>query len=121
MLANKKKITPCARGVTAKARHKTSIYHKLEKTSMIIGVAGLLGGVIGPVIAPASEVLAVSRSQAKQGTIHPKLGQAQKAPTNPKAKSKKTSSKPSKKADKLDDKYPVPWGNGLKLFLSFNV
>lgn len=85
---------------------------------MVIGVAGLLGGVIGPVIAPASEVLAVSRSQAKQGTMHPKLGQAQKAPTNPKAKSKETS---SKKADKLDDKYPVPWGNGLKLFLSFNV
>lgn len=84
---------------------------------MVIGVAGLLGGVIGPVIAPASEVLAVSRSQAKQGTMHPKLGQAQKAPTNPKAKSKKT----SKKADKLDNKYPVPWGNGLKLFLSFNV
>lgn len=84
---------------------------------MVIGVAGLLGGVIGPVIAPASEVLAVSRSQAKQGTMHPKLGQAQKAPTNPKAKSKQT----SKKADKLDDKYPVPWGNGLKLFLSFNV
>lgn len=109
MLANKQKIIPCARGVTAKARHKTSIYHKLEKTSMVIGVAGLLGGVIGPVIAPASEVLAVSRSQAKQGTMHPKLGQAQKAPTNPKAKSKKT----SKKADKLDDKYPVPWGNGL--------
>ena len=84
---------------------------------MVIGVAGLLGGVIGPVIAPASEVLAVSRSQAKQGIMHPKLGQAQKAPTNPKAKSKQT----SKKADKLDDKYPVPWGNGLKLFLSFNV
>lgn len=84
---------------------------------MVIGVAGLLGGVIGPVIAPASEVLAVSRSQAKQGTMHPKLGQAQKAPTNPKAKSKKT----SKKADKLDDKYPVPWGNVLKLFPSFNV
>lgn len=78
---------------------------------MVIGVAGLLGGVIGPVIAPASEVLAVSRSQAKQGT-------AQKAPANPQDKSKKTS---SKKADKLDDKYPVPWGNGLKLFLSFNV
>lgn len=114
MLANKKKITPCARGVTAKARHKTSIYHKLEKTSMVIGVAGLLGGVIGPVIAPASEVLAVSRSQAKQGT-------APKAPANPQAKSKKTSSKTSKKADKLDDKYPVPWSNGLKLFLSFNV
>lgn len=84
---------------------------------MVIGVAGLLGGVIGPVIAPASEVLAVSRSQAKQGIMHPKLGQAQKASTNPKAKSKQT----SKKADKLDDKYPVPWGNGLKLFLSFNV
>ena len=84
---------------------------------MVIGVAGLLGGVIGPVIAPASEVLAVSRSQAKQGTMHPKLGQAQKASTNPKAKSKQT----SKKADKLDDKYPVPRGNGLKLFLSFNV
>ena len=114
MLANKKKIAPCARGATAKARHKTSIYHKLEKTSMVIGVAGLLGGVIGPVIAPASEVLAVSRSQVKQGT-------AQKASTNPKAKLKETSSKPSKKADKLDDKYPVPWSNGLKLFLSFNV
>lgn len=110
MLANKQKIIPCARGVTAKARHKTSIYHKLEKTSMVIGVAGLLGGVIGP----ASEVLAVSRSQAKQGT-------APKAPANPQAKSKKTSSKTSKKADKLDNKYPVPWGNGLKLFLSFNV
>lgn len=100
MLADKKKITPCARGVTAKTRHKTSIYHKLEKTSMVIGVAGLLGGVIGPVIAPASEVLAVSHSQAK---------------------SKEISSKTSKKADKLDDKYPVPWGNGLKLFPSFNV
>ena len=84
---------------------------------MVIGVAGLLGGVIGPVIAPASEVLAVSRSQAKQGTMHPKLGQAQKAPANPQDKSKKT----SKKADKLDDKYPIPWGNVLKLFPSFNV
>ena len=35
---------------------------------MLIGTAGLLGGVIGPVIAPAEEVLAVSsRSQAKKG------------------------------------------------------
>ena len=36
---------------------------------MLIGTAGLLGGVIGPVIAPAEEVLAAipTRSQAKQG------------------------------------------------------
>lgn len=52
-----------------KTRRKTSLYSKLEKASMLIGTAGLLGGVIGPVIAPAEEVLAAipTRSQAKQG------------------------------------------------------
>ena len=36
---------------------------------MLIGTAGLLGGIIGPEIAPAEEVLAAipTRSQAKQG------------------------------------------------------
>ncbi|OUQ54688.1 hypothetical protein [Lactobacillus gallinarum] len=51
-----------------KTRRKTSLYSKLEKASMLIGTAGLLGGVIGPVIAPAEEVLAAipTRSQARQ-------------------------------------------------------
>ena len=53
-----------------KTRRKTSLYSKLEKASMLIGTAGLLGGVIGPVIAPAEEVLAVSRSEMQKRAIH---------------------------------------------------
>ena len=53
-----------------KTRHKTSLYSKLEKASMLIGTAGLLGGVIGPVIAPAEEVLAVSRSEMQKRAKH---------------------------------------------------
>ena len=66
LLVNKVLTKPRVRG---KTRHKTSFYSKLEKASMLIGTAGLLGGVIGPVIAPAEEVLAAipTRSQAKQG------------------------------------------------------
>ena len=65
-LVNKVLTKPRVRG---KTHHKTSLYSKLEKASMLIGTAGLLGGVIGPVIAPAEEVLAAipTRSQAKQG------------------------------------------------------
>ena len=37
---------------------------------MLIGTAGLLGGVIGPVIAPAEEVLAVSRSEMQKRAKH---------------------------------------------------
>ena len=66
LLVNKVLTKPRVRG---KTHHKTSLYSKLEKASMLIGTAGLLGGVIGPVIAPAEEVLAAipTRSQAKQG------------------------------------------------------
>lgn len=66
LLVNKVLTKPRVRG---KTRRKTSFYSKLEKASMLIGTAGLLGGVIGPVIAPAEEVLAAipTRSQAKQG------------------------------------------------------
>ena len=53
-MVNKVLTKPRVRG---KTRHKTSLYSKLEKASMLIGTAGLLGGVIGPVIAPAEEVL----------------------------------------------------------------
>ena len=53
-----------------KTRRKTSLYSKLEKASMLIGTAGLLGGVIGPVIAPAEEVLAVSRSEMQKRAKH---------------------------------------------------
>ena len=65
-MVNKVLTKPRVRG---KTRRKTSLYSKLEKASMLIGTAGLLGGVIGPVIAPAEEVLAAipTRSQAKQG------------------------------------------------------
>ncbi len=37
---------------------------------MLIGTAGLLGGVIGPVIAPAEKVLAVSRSEMQKRAKH---------------------------------------------------
>ena len=67
LLVNKVLTKPRVRG---KTRHKTSIYSKLEKASMLIGTAGLLGGVIGPVIAPAEEVLAVSRSEMQKRAIH---------------------------------------------------
>ncbi|MCT7790851.1 MAG: hypothetical protein N4R38_06040 [Lactobacillus crispatus] len=65
-MVNKVLTKPRVRG---KTHHKTSLYSKLEKASMLIGTAGLLGGVIGPVIAPAEEVLAAipTRSLAKQG------------------------------------------------------
>lgn len=89
---------------------------------MLIGTAGLLGGVIGPVIAPAEEVLAVSRSEmqkrAKQGGSGGKaapLGTSERKP----GPSKKTGGKGSgpnvhgKLPNKLDMSYPVPWGNGI--------
>ena len=63
LLVNKVLTKPWVRG---KMYHKTSLYSKLEKASMLIGTAGLLGGVIGPVIAPAEEVLAVSRSEMQK-------------------------------------------------------
>lgn len=105
-----------------KTRRKTSLYSKLEKASMLIGTAGLLGGVIGPVIAPAEEVLAVSRSEmqkrAKQGGSGGKaapLGTSERKPGS----SKKSGGKGSgpkvhgKLPNKLDMSYPVPWGNGI--------
>ena len=67
LLVNKVLTKPRVRG---KTRRKTSIYSKLEKASMLIGTAGLLGGVIGPVIAPAEEVLAVSRSEMRKRAKH---------------------------------------------------
>ena len=94
---------------------------------MLIGTAGLLGGVIGPVIAPAEEVLAVSRSEmqkrAKQGGSGGKaapLGTSERKPSP----SKKSGGKGSggkgggpkvhgKLPNKLDMSYPVPWGNGI--------
>lgn len=106
-----------------KTRHKTSLYDKLEKASMLIGTAGLLGGVIGPVIAPAEEVLAVSRSEmqkrAKQGGSGGKaapLGTSERKPGPSKKKSSGKSSGPKvhgKLPNKLDMSYPVPWGNGI--------
>lgn len=83
---------------------------------MLIGTAGLLGGVIGPVIAPAEEVLAVSRSEmqkrAKQGGSG---GKAAPLGTS-KKKSGGKGSGPNvhgKLPNKLDMSYPVPWGNGI--------
>ena len=67
LLVNKVLTKPRVRG---KTHHKTSLYSKLEKASMLIGTAGLLGGVIGPVIAPAEEVLAVSRSEMQKRAKH---------------------------------------------------
>ena len=67
LLVNKVLTKPRVRG---KTHHKTSLYSKLEKASMLIGTAGLLGGVIGPVIAPAEKVLAVSRSEMQKRAIH---------------------------------------------------
>lgn len=69
---------------------------------MLIGTAGLLGGVIGPVIAPAEEVLAVSRSEmqkrAKQGGSGGKA-----APRSKKTGGKGSSgSKSGKAPNKLD-------------------
>ena len=102
LLVNKLLTKPRVRG---KTRHKTSLYSKLEKASMLIGTAGLLGGVIGPVISPAEEVLAAipTRSQAKQG------GSGGKAAPH----SKKTGGKGGKAPNKLNSSYPVPWGNAL--------
>ena len=107
-----------------KTRRKTSLYSKLEKASMLIGTAGLLGGVIGPVIAPAEEVLAVSsRSGAKakaggSGGKAAPLGTAERKPGPSKKKSGGKGSgshKPSgaKLKNELDSGYPVPFGNGL--------
>ena len=67
LLVNKVLTKPWVRG---KTRRKTSIYSKLEKASMLIGTAGLLGVVIGPVIVPAEEVFAVSRSEMQKRAIH---------------------------------------------------
>ena len=124
LLVNKVLTKPRVRG---KTRRKTSLYSKLEKASMLIGTAGLLGGVIGPVIAPAEEVLAVSRSEmqkrAKQGGSGGKaapLGTSERKPGS----SKKSGGKGSggkgggpkvhgKLPNKLDMSYPVPWGNGI--------
>ena len=67
---------------------------------MLIGTAGLLGGVIGPVIAPAEEVLAAipTRSQAKQGGSGGKA-----APLSKKTGVKDSSgSKSGKAPNKLD-------------------
>lgn len=98
-LVNKVLTKPRVRG---KTHHKTSLYSKLEKASMLIGTAGLLGGVIGPVIAPAEEVLAVSRSEmqkrAKQGASGGKA-----APHSKKTGGKGSSgSKSGKAPNKLD-------------------
>ena len=60
LLVNKVLTKPRVRD---KTHHKTSLYSKLEKASMLIGTAGLLGGVIGPVIA-------VSRSEMQKRAIH---------------------------------------------------
>lgn len=61
LLVNKVLTKPRVRG---KTRRKTSLYSKLEKASMLIGTAGLLGGVIGPVIAPADFIF-LSKSPHK--------------------------------------------------------
>lgn len=77
-LVNEVLTKPRVRG---KTRRKTSLYSKLEKASMLIGTAGLLGGVIGPVIAPAEEVLAVSSrsgAKAKAGGSGGKAGPSKK-------------------------------------------
>ena len=121
-MVNKVLTKPRVRG---KTRRKTSLYDKLEKASMLIGTAGLLGGVIGPVIAPAEEVLAAvpSRSQAKQrakqggsgGKAAP-LGTSERKPGPSKKKSGGKGSGPKvhgKLPNKLDMSYPVPWGNGI--------
>ena len=97
LLVNKVLTKPRVRG---KTHHKTSLYSKLEKASMLIGTAGLLGGVIGPVIAPAEEVLAAipTRSQAKQGGSGGKA-----APLSKKTGVKDSSgSKSGKAPNKLD-------------------
>ena len=97
LLVNKVLTKPRVRG---KTRRKTSLYSKLEKASMLIGTAGLLGGVIGPVIAPAEEVLAAipTRSQAKQGGSGGKA-----APLSKKTRGKGSSgSKGGKAPNKLD-------------------
>ena len=97
LLVNKVLTKPRVRG---KTRRKTSFYSKLEKASMLIGTAGLLGGVIGPVIAPAEEVLAAipTRSQAKQGGSGGKA-----APLSKKTGGKSSSgSKGGKAPNKLD-------------------
>ena len=96
-LVNKVLTKPRVRG---KTRRKTSLYSKLEKASMLIGTAGLLGGVIGPVIAPAEEVLAAipTRSQARQGGSGGKA-----APLSKKTGGKGSSgSKGGKAPNKLD-------------------
>ena len=96
LLVNKVLTKPRVR----KTRRKTSLYSKLEKASMLIGTAGLLGGVIGPVIAPAEEVLAAipTRSQAKQGGSGGKA-----APLSKKTGGKGSSgSKGGKAPNKLD-------------------
>lgn len=120
LLVNKVLTKPRVRG---KTHHKTSLYSKLEKASMLIGTAGLLGGVIGPVIAPAEEVLAVSRSEmqkrAKQGGSGGKaapLGTSERKPGPSKKKSGGKGGGPKvhgKLPNKLDMSYPVPWGNGI--------
>ena len=68
---------------------------------MLIGTAGLLGGVIGPVIAPAEEVLAAipTRSQAKQGGSGGKAAPLSKKKTGGKGSS---GSKSGKAPNKLD-------------------
>ena len=98
LLVNKVLAKPRVRG---KTRRKTSLYSKLEKASMLIGTAGLLGRVIGPVIAPAEEVLAAipTRSQAKQGGSGGKAAPLSKKKTGGKGSS---GSKGGKAPNKLD-------------------
>ena len=95
-MVNKVLTKPRVRG---KTHRKTSLYSKLEKASMLIGTAGLLGGVIGPVIAPAEEVLAAipTRSQAKQGGSGGKA-----APLSKKTGGKSSGGKGGKAPNKLD-------------------
>ena len=81
---------------------------------MLIGTAGLLGGVIGPVIAPAEEVLAVSSrsgAKAKAGGSGGKAGLSKKKSGGKGSGSHKPSS--AKLKNELDSGYPVPFGNGL--------
>ena len=69
---------------------------------MLIGTAGLLGGVIGPVIAPAEEVLAVSSrsgAKAKAGGSGGKAAPLSKKKTGGKGSS---GSKGGKAPNKLD-------------------
>lgn len=101
LLVNKVLTKPRVRG---KTHHKTSLYSKLEKASMLIGTAGLLGGVIGPVIAPAEEVLAAipTRSQARQRAKQGGSG-GKAAPLSKKTGRKGSSgSKGGKAPNKLD-------------------